>query len=66
MGNIRDEFSRSLDRRKLGEEVLMDIKLLSMCDCFVHYESGVSVVTAYFNPNLKLFHVLSVNHRSYV
>tara|TARA_Y100000310_G_scaffold132720_1_gene131695 strand:+ start:10028 stop:10939 length:912 start_codon:yes stop_codon:yes gene_type:complete len=69
MGNIRDEFSRSLDRRKLGEEVLMDIKLLSMCDCFVHYESGVSVVTAYFNPNLKLFHVLSMNlftHRSYV
>lgn len=59
MGNKRSEFSRSLDRRKLGEEVLMDIKLLSMCDCFVHHESGVSVVTAYFNPNLKLFHVLS-------
>lgn len=38
---------------KLGEDILIEMMLLSMCDHFVHTLSNVSTAALYFNPDLE-------------
>lgn len=37
----------------LGEEILIEAKLLSKCDYLIHTSSNVSIVVCYFNPDIK-------------
>ncbi|MGE0206438.1 MAG: hypothetical protein AB7R69_01165 [Candidatus Babeliales bacterium] len=37
----------------MGEQVLIESKLLSLCDCFIHSVSNVSLGALFFNPLLK-------------
>ncbi len=37
---------------QLGEDILVEISLLSKCDIFIHTASNVSSVALYFNPDL--------------
>lgn len=37
---------------EMGEDVLVETKLLSMCDFFIHTISNVSTAVLYFNPEL--------------
>lgn len=39
----------------LGEEVLIEVQLLSRCDMFVHTYSNVASAVLFFNPDLKNF-----------
>ncbi|EDO47980.1 predicted protein [Nematostella vectensis] len=43
-----------LDPYKLGSQVLIDILLMSKCSVFLHSESSVAALVAYFNPDLPL------------
>ncbi|EDO47981.1 predicted protein [Nematostella vectensis] len=43
-----------LDPYKLGSQVLVDILLMSKCTVFLHSESSVAALVAYFNPDLPL------------
>jgi len=50
-------FGHMLDKRsQLGYEALLDCLVLSKCDYFIHYESNLAVMVAYFNPLIKLLH----------
>jgi len=41
--------------RLMGTQVLMDILLLAKCDHFLHAESSVASLAAYFNPYMKSY-----------
>lgn len=41
------------NRALMGEQVLIEAKLLSMCDYFIHAVSNVSLAALFFNPLLK-------------
>lgn len=41
---------------QLGEDILVEVLLLSQCDIFIHTSSNVAAGVLYFNPDLK--HVL--------
>ncbi|XP_066300456.1 uncharacterized protein [Branchiostoma lanceolatum] len=43
--------------RHLGDQVFMDILLMSKCDYLIHDESNVASVAYYFNPNIQSFFV---------
>ncbi|XP_066300429.1 uncharacterized protein [Branchiostoma lanceolatum] len=43
--------------RQFGDEVLVDILLLSKCDYLVHDESNVASVAYYFNPKMRSYFV---------
>ena len=38
---------------QMGEDVLIDAKLLSLCDHFIHTISSMSTAVLYFNPDLS-------------
>lgn len=44
---------KEVSKAELGEEVLIEAFLLSLCDTFVHSCSNVSLVALFFNPSLK-------------
>ncbi len=43
-----------INKAVLGEEILIEAKLLSLCDLFIHTLSHVSQAVSYFNPNLQM------------
>lgn len=43
------------DAIELGSQVLIDILLLAKCGHFLHAESSVASLAAFFNPEMKLF-----------
>ncbi len=43
----------SIDKAKAGEEVLIEVLLLSKCDKFIHTHSNVSIAVLCFNPQLE-------------
>lgn len=47
----------------IGKEVIVDCKLLSMCDCLYHGCSNVSSVALYWNPNVEHKYVLNPMER---
>ena len=50
-------FGHMIDRRsKLGYEALLECLILSKCDYMIHYESNLTVMAAYLNPELKIVH----------
>jgi hypothetical protein len=49
---IHDSWGHGYNRAKLGEEVLVEVLLLSKCDVFVHTRSNVSTAALMFNPEL--------------
>jgi len=44
---------RKFNKAKLGEEVLIEVQLLSRCDKLIHTYSNVSTAALYFNPDLE-------------
>lgn len=40
---------------EIGTQVLIDILLLAKCSYFLHAESSVASLAAFFNPEMKLF-----------
>lgn len=50
--------SKPYSKAKLGEEVLIEVMLLSRCDKFIHTPSNVSIAVLFFNPELdnKVLH----------
>ena len=42
-----------INRALLGEEILIETKLLSLCDLLIHTLSHISQAACYFNPELK-------------
>ncbi len=46
-------FSNYPHKAQLGEEILIEAKLLSVCDRFIHTRSNVAKGVLYFNPSLE-------------
>ena len=52
-----EHVNKNNDPLQMGQQVFMDILLLAKCDCFLHSESNVASLAAYFNPKMKSFYL---------
>jgi hypothetical protein len=50
-------FTDVKDKKKAGEEVLLEMLMLTKCDCLIGTDSNVTAAAAYFNPTMKLIYV---------
>jgi hypothetical protein len=49
--------SSSVNRPKIGEEVLIECLLLSKCNVLIHSRSNVASVALYINPDLSHIYI---------
>jgi len=53
-GNIPICLNNEINKRKHGEETLIEMLLLSKCDTIIGTDSNLTAAAAYFNPNSEL------------
>jgi len=50
------------NRALMGEQVLIEAKLLSLCDFLIHSVSNVSLAALFFNPHLQNIYLSDENN----
>lgn len=60
---IHINYPEKVSKALLGEEILIEAKLLSLCDVFIHGNSNVALGVLFFNPWLKNIYLDENSHK---